>query len=105
MYSLEDVLSWEAEMSDSLGKDREKLLMYRFIQRDLKLRRQVSLLEEDENPVALQQLDDTIGRVQEAINELEQSMAFKAGAVEQMYHQWTKLLSQKLVSDTIDRSG
>jgi hypothetical protein len=95
MYSLEDVLSWEAEMSDALDNDREKLFMYRFIVRDLKLRRQVCLMEEEDNPAALDQLNEVIDRVQGAIEDMEHSLSQKAGAVEEMYEQWRKLINPK----------
>ena len=78
MYSLEGVISWEAEMVDNLEYEKEMLSKYHWKEWDLK-RQRASLLEDEtvdldsvkQVDAALNELGDAITRTKDEIDEKE----------------------------------
>jgi hypothetical protein len=92
MYPLEEVLTWEAEMADSLQKEHKILATYRWVRMDLTDRRATLLQEDTLDVLALDQLDQAILQVEEMIYERSLIIDEKEKAIETMYQQWQQLL-------------
>ncbi|CEH28903.1 hypothetical protein AM501_27055 [Aneurinibacillus migulanus] len=92
MYPLEEVLTWEAEMDDSLQQERQILAAYQWMKMDLTDRRAVLLQEDTIDAFSLDTVDQAILRVEELISERSVIIGEKEKAVQTMYQQWKQLL-------------
>ncbi|GEN33881.1 MULTISPECIES: hypothetical protein [Aneurinibacillus] len=95
MYPLEEVLTWEAEMDDSLRQERQILAAYQWMKMDLADRRAVLLQEDAIDVFALDQVDQAIVRVEKLILERNVIIGEKEQAVRNMYRQWRELLQNQ----------
>lgn len=92
MYPLEEVLTWEAEMDDSLQQERQILAAYQWMKMDLTDRRAVLLQEDTIDAFSLDTVDQAILRVEELISERSVIIGEKEKAIHTMYQQWKQLL-------------
>jgi hypothetical protein len=95
MYPLEEVLTWEAEMVDSLQQERQILAAYRWMRMDLANQRTTLLREDTVDVFALDRIDQAIFRVEELIFEQNVIIDEKEKAVQNMYRQWQQLLQNQ----------
>ncbi|MBN6187902.1 hypothetical protein JQN58_13450 [Aneurinibacillus sp. BA2021] len=91
MYPLEEVLTWEAEMSDSLVQERQILASYQWMKMDLHDRRAILLQEDTPDVFALDKVDQALDRLEELILERNSIISEKKRAVRDLYQQWQQL--------------
>ncbi|MFT9848703.1 hypothetical protein [Aneurinibacillus sp. REN35] len=91
MYPLEEVLTWEAEMSDSLDQERQILASYQWMKMDLNDRRAILLQEDTLDVFALDKVDQALLRIEELILERNSIISEKQQAVRNLYQQWQQL--------------
>lgn len=93
MYPLEEVLTWEAEMSDRLAEQRQLLSVYRWMRMDLTDHRTALLGREHVDVFALNQVDEALLRIEEMIEAACMRMNKQEEEVYRMYSRWNTLHS------------
>lgn len=94
MYSLEGVLTWEAEMVDNLEYEKEVLSKFHWKEWDLK-RHRASLLEDEEVDLdSIKQVDEALAALGEAISKTKEDIDEKERELNKMFCCWKQYLMQ-----------
>ncbi|BAU29661.1 hypothetical protein DFP93_10637 [Aneurinibacillus soli] len=88
MYPLEEVLTWEAEMSDRLAEQRQMLSVYRWMRMDLTDRRTILLGGEHIDTLTLNQVDEALFQIEEMIEAACITINEQEEEVHRMYSEW-----------------
>lgn len=93
MYPLEEVLTWEAEMSDRLAEHRQMLSVYRWMRMDLTDSRTILLGGEQIDTLTLNQVDEALLRIEQMIEVTCIQMNEQEEEVRRLYSGWNALQS------------
>lgn len=92
MYSLEGVISWEAEMVDNLEYEKEMLSKYHWMKWDLK-RHRASLLEDESVDLnSIKEIDAALTALEEEINRTKYEIDGKEVELKKMFCCWKDFL-------------
>lgn len=94
MYSLEGVLTWEAEMVDNLEFNKEMLSKYHWMEWDL-IRQRASLLENEFVDVdRVKQVDEALMALGETISKTKEEIEEQELQLKKMFCCWKQFLEK-----------
>jgi len=94
MYSLEGILSWEAEMVDNLEFKKEMLSKYHWMEWDLKRQRASLLADETVDLDSVKAVDETLFVLGERIKETEKEIREQELELKKMFCCWKQYLEE-----------
>lgn len=94
MYSLEGVLTWEAEMVDNLEFNKEMLSKYRWMEWDLKRQRASLLTDESVDLDCVKQVDEALITLGETISKTKEEIDDKELELQKMFCCWKQFLDK-----------
>ncbi|HBI03576.1 MAG TPA: hypothetical protein DDY49_06060 [Paenibacillaceae bacterium] len=95
MYSLEGVLTWEAEMVDNLEFNKEMLSKYHWMEWDLKRQRASLLTDESVDLDSIKQVDEALNALGETISKTKEEINEKEIELKKMFCCWKQYLKNK----------
>ncbi|WP_027415603.1 hypothetical protein [Aneurinibacillus terranovensis] len=96
MYPIEEMIAWEAAMADMISAEQQTLLKYKLMVRDLLLRRDVFLQQEEHDETALRELDEALAFIEILIEKKQIAIQHKHEQVEHFYSEWRESAVQNI---------